>query len=1176
MAVTKKFLRELDDWLLDNRILSEEPAGEEVVIEGFGKCFLFDNGEKPLFDEDLYFTNLETDELVTEGFSHIIFKWGNNFYYSPVSEEKIKFNILRNIGEVDLEFEHKDLYVNLGVRGKLEVLNGSGDYVEWAKKAKYFGMDALGICEKNTLAATMPLQLACEKVGIKHVFGITVDLMLAGSRHEVKVYAQTQKGWQNLLRIAKAVNVDNHTEKFISLRELILRSYGTSLVLGAGFPIRPLLERVLKAYFKKVYYQLDTTIYDADRLDKMQLENLRDYLQGWGSAHAIDPILLSDSYYIEKQEANTKKLLNKVATGSSHRNSSDQYFKTFEDHYDILEPLFEEGKKFNGLEFDDIIDLAAYNTVKIAKGAKAKIILGELHLPDYEMSFPEELQYGDQDTLFLHLVEEGFKRKVPAGKEQEYRDRLNYEYDVIRTKAAVATGHPRGFVDYFLILWDIIRFCKENGIQTGIGRGSAAGSVISYLLDITEADPIAYGLLFERFLNEKRIASGLPDIDCDFQSSRREDVKAYMEKKYGKDHVFSIGTFGSIKVKVALKDMARVYGVPVKVVNIISGMISDKEALTMSWAQLFEKALSNPKIKDFIKRYPQLIEGVRLVMGMVRNTGVHAAGVVITPKRNAQGEPMQCYDWVPVKIMDGLLVSEWDGPTLELAGFLKEDILATAALDKLQHIVNTIKETTGEEIDILQIDLKDPKTYELFALGRTQDVFQFNSVGMTKFISELRPDNIGDLTAANALYRPATMQIDAHTDYILYKHGEKEPVYDWGLREVTAETYGIMVYQEQMMEAVRVIGGFSLVDADGVRKAMGKKKADLMESYREQFIKGAQERSCDELIALSIWNKIEAGAGYGFNKSHAACYALTAYYGMWFKANYPVHFYTTALQFANDKDMAAIITEIQESGLAKIVPPDVNKSEFKFITDYNTGEIFWALTNIKMVGEVAVKGIMLEREKGGDFTSFEDFVQRMDQKGYSVNKTHIVNMILSGCFDRVEGLKSEQDRLLLIKVYYTEIRGEGIQDDKFPAEELDKKYWWIKRQIELCGLGVINYKSIYKQSKMAQKYKSIQYLDPEQLNDEKKVGGQFFVAGTLTEVRELNYKAKAGTFAKLTIQCNDKVYRVTVWGEDWETLRDSLKGAEGSIVVTNLKMVYDNFIGGNAFTSYKNTMFEII
>jgi DNA polymerase-3 subunit alpha len=296
---------------------------------------------------------------------------------------------------------------------------------------------------------------------------------------------------------------------------------------------------------------------------------------------------------------------------------------------------------------------------------------------------------------------------------------------------------------------------------------------------------------------------------------------------------------------------------------------------------------------------------------------------------------------------------------------------------------------------------------------------------------------------------------------------------------------------------------------------------------------------------------------------------------MWFKANYPVHFYTTALQFASDKDMPAIINEIQESGKAKIVAPEVNKSEFKFITDYETGDIFWALTNIKQVGEAAVKSIMTERERGGHFVDLEDFCTRMDQKEYKVNKTHVVNMIMSGCFDRVEKLQGEQDRITLIRKYFDEIRHEPIPMEKFPEDSIEQKYWWIKRQIELSGLGTINYKNIFKKSEIAKKFKSIAYLEPEQLHDENKVGSQFAVGGTLIEIKEYNYKNKPGCFAKLTIQCNDKFYRVTVWGEDWGDLSGQLKGKEGSIVIANLKMVYDDFSGGNAFTCYKNTKFEL-
>ena len=1157
---------QLEDWVFDHRLKIEWVEDDVFEIKGVGKFYLFDSGEDNVFDKNMSLAIKETDgdELLDDGIEYIAYKFGRCFYYTSCESDPAEMNILKYLGSPDYEI-HED-YINLGVRGKHDLLNGSTDYPLWVKKAKFFGMDAIGICERNTLAGTLPLQTACGKSGIKPIFGMTFDVLHNGVRHEAKVYSLTQKGWQGLLRISKAVNVDNWTDKHIDFNELSKWGEGNVFVFGKRWIPEKKTVDLMEIHFDKVFYQFDTAEYLSDKIDAAHLQSSKDYLDKYGANWELEPILISDTFYMDADDYEVKKYLNKIDIGASHNQSKDQYFKHFEDHYDKLETLFED------LDWmEDLICTGAENTRWLADQAEVKIDTSRLNLPNYEMTDEEKKKYKTNLELFHDIIDEGFERLVPPGKEQEYEERLDKEEEVIRVKGAAGVGNETGFVDYFLILWDIIQFCKRANIYVGTGRGSAAGSLISYLMGITTLDPIKYGLIFERFLNEKRVSSGLPDIDVDFESLRRQEVKDYMKDRYGYDHVFSIGTYGSLKIKAAMKDLARVKGVDTMRMNILSKTISDKEAAKMDMPGFFLKCQQNKKLKQFVSDYPEIVEAMRVVLGQPKSQSIHAAATVITPKE-MDGKPMEAYDWLPLKVHDGVLVSEWEGGTIESAGFLKEDILAIDALDKIHYTVNLIKEHTGEEVNWQDIPLDDPDAFKMFSDGYTQGLFQFNGEGMTKYIMDMQPTSIDDLTAANALYRPATMDIDAHNDYVKLKRGEKEPEYDWGLEEVTKPTYGIMVYQEQMMEATRVIAGFSLVEADGVRKAMGKKIKELMDSYKDKFIEGAIKNGCDEFVALQIWNKIEKGSGYGFNKSHAACYAVIAYTNAYLKAHYLPYVYTSELQFAkDDKKMAPIISEINEIEGMSIVPPDINNSFEKFTTDFDKGVVYWSLQSIKFVGNKAVVEIIDDRDKNGAYKSFKDFVDRM--KTYSVNKRQIVNMILSGCFDEIESIQQISDRYIILKSYYDLLK-EAINEDEYPLEQRKKNFFWSRKQIELSGLGTINFKNVFDGSKSSEKYKSMSLLDPATIGDEKKLDKLYWVCATIAEIRE--FPTKRGNMGKITLQSNDVIMRLTVWPDIWESERDKVINATSRILAVNCKVVYDDYTGENGLMSYSNTSMEII
>ena len=472
--------------------------------------------------------------------------------------------------------------------------------------------------------------------------------------------------------------------------------------------------------------------------------------------------------------------------------------------------------------------------------------------------------------------------------------------------------------------------------------------------------------------------ASLPDIDVDYASDRRQEIKDYLEERYnadGRQRVFSAGTFTTMKLKAALKDVARVHRVPHSIVNYITAMIDDGT----DWTGLFRQAAFNRKLRDFIQTYPLVIEDVQGLLGQPKAASIHASAIVVTPDTR-DGRPAECFDFLPVRKMDGALVSEFDGYSVDEIGLLKEDVLATKELAKLSAVIALVNRNFGQELTIGRITqdmLEDGKTYRLLSDGNTQNVFQFSSPGITRFIQDVQPECIEDLIAINALYRPATLDIGATDDYVRFRRGEVAPVYNYGCYEATKNTFGIMVYQEQFMSVAHTLGGFDLGKTDYLRKAIGKKKADLMATLKADFIAGAVGNGCPDYEAEEIWHKIEVAGKYSFNRSHAAAYALTAYCGAWLKANYPSAFYTVALQWADDKEIPSLMAEMERCSSAKIVPPDINRSGTEFFTDYATDEIFWSLTRIKQVGVKTVEYIVTERDRGGAYTGIENFIHRI-------------------------------------------------------------------------------------------------------------------------------------------------------------------------------------------------------
>lgn len=690
--------------------------------------------------------------------------------------------------------------------------------------------------------------------------------------------------------------------------------------------------------------------------------------------------------------------------------------------------------------------------------------------------------------------------------------------------------------------------------------------------------------------------SALPDIDSDFASDRRQEIKEYLEERYnmnGKQRVFSAGTFSCLKLKAVLKDVARVYKVPVNIVNYITAIFSDEQ---QDWTDLFMLAATNKRVNKFIHDYPEVIEDIRTIMGQPRSTSIHASAIIVTPEEK-DGEPAECFDFLPIRKMDDLLVSEFDGYSIDEIGLLKEDVLATKELSKLEAVINIVNETYRKSHtieNIIKDNLKDEKTYRLLTEGHTQNVFQFASPGITKFIMDVQPDCIEDLIAINALYRPATLEINATDDYIRYKHGEVTPVYDFGTYEATKNTYGIMVYQEQFMSVAHSLAGFDLGKTDYLRKAIGKKKADLMESLKVDFINGAISNGCPDYEAETIWHKIETAGKYSFNRSHAAAYALTAYTGAWLKANYPTAFYTVALQWADDKEVPAIMSEIEQCSTAKIVPPDMNVSGIKFFTDYGTDEIFWSLSRIKMLGGKSVEYIIAEREKNGPFTSIENFIHRIFRyklKKYQywddpdneqeatrvpVNARHIRNLIMTGCFDRIENVKTIVERYSLLERAAKEL-GFKLLDTDFPADLTDKHYFWQMQQVAISGIGSVDYRRIYDNSDAKDKIRGkASYMSLRDALSPDNEGKRIAVCATVAELSEISYKDKTTgekkKFCKIKLQQNNDLMELVIWNDFYAAHKSEINNLKDKMIITTCIVKYSEYTGANNLQNYKTSL----
>ena len=685
--------------------------------------------------------------------------------------------------------------------------------------------------------------------------------------------------------------------------------------------------------------------------------------------------------------------------------------------------------------------------------------------------------------------------------------------------------------------------------------------------------------------------SALPDIDVDYASDRRQEIKEYLEERYdteGQHRVFSAGTFTTLRLKAAIRDAARVYGVSAAEVNRITPLLDD----ALQWEDLFRLAVTNPRLRDFILRYPELIEDIRGILGQPKAASIHASAIVVTP-RTRDGVPVECFDFLPLRRMDGILVSEFDGYAVDEIGLLKEDVLATKELAKLSDIIALVNEKFGTALSIEVITsrhLDDAKTYRLLSEGYTQHIFQFSSKGITRFLQEVRPACIEDLIAVNALYRPATLDIGATEDYIRYRRGDAVPVYDFGCYEATKNTYGILCYQEQFMSIAHTLGGFDAGKTDLLRKAIGKKDAELMASLKADFIAGALRNGCPREEAYDIWQKIQTAGRYSFNRSHAAAYALTAYCGAWLKANYPSAFYTVALQWADDREVFALMSEMQRQGAAKILPPDINRSQKSFYTDFATQRIFWSLLRIRHMGVKAAEHILAERNSNGPFAGIEDFLRRIFRHRFlhpgarkaaqrvPVTAQHVRNLILAGCFDRPEGIEHPAARYAALR-RADRLLGGVLRQLPQEGELLKKDYFWAQQQIAVSGIGVIDYERIYEESGVRELLRrKASYASLRDILPEEAEGRRVVVCATVAEVAECVYTNRETSrkrhFAKLLLQQNNDTAYCIVWNDIFAARRTEILALEGRVAIISATVHYSDYDAANQLQAARTSLLK--
>ena len=888
-------------------------------------------------------------------------------------------------------------FTHLHVHTEYSLLDGSSKIRELTARAKELGMDSMAITDHGVMYGVIDFYRAAREVGIKPILGCEV-YVAPGSRfdrengagedryYHLILLAENNTGYKNLMKIVSKGFVDGfyykprvdldlletYHEGIISLSACLAGEVQKYLARGMYEEAKRSALRYSEIFGKDHFY-LELQDHGIPE-QKMVNQGLLRLSQETG----LELVATNDVHYTFAEDAKAHDILLCIQTGKKvtdedrMRYEGGQYYCKSEEEMRKLFPYAQE---------------AIDNTHKIAERCNVEIEFGVTKLPKYEV--PEGF---DSWTYLNHLCREGFKTRYPDDDGTLSR-RLDYELGVIKTM---------GYVDYFLIVWDFINYARSQNIMVGPGRGSAAGSIVSYTLGITNIDPVRYNLLFERFLNPERVS--MPDIDVDFCYERRQEVIDYVVRKYGKDQVVQIVTFGTLAAKGVVRDVGRVLDLPYAMCDSIAKMIPNDLGMTL------DKALTaNPDLKKLYNEDEQvkyLIDMSKRLEGLPRHTSMHAAGVVIGSRSIDEFVPLS-------RAADGTITTQFTMTTIEELGLLKMDFLGLRTLTVIQNAVRLAEKDYGIKLDMDHIDYNDKKVLESIGTGRTEGVFQLESGGMKGFMKELKPENLEDIIAGISLYRPGPM--DFIPRYLKGKNDKTSITYECPqLEPILSPTYGCIVYQEQVMQIVRDLAGYTMGRSDLVRRAMSKKKTAVMEKERQNFVygneaegvKGCIANGIDEKTANHIFDEMIDFAKYAFNKSHAAAYAVVSYQTAYLKYYYPKEFMAALMSSVMDnvsKFSEYILTCRRMMDIA-ILPPDINEGESGF--SVSGDGIRYGLSAIKSVGRPVVDAILEERKKNGIFSSMEDFINRMTNK--EVNRRTIENFIKSGAMDSLPGTRRQK------------------------------------------------------------------------------------------------------------------------------------------------------------------------
>lgn len=1136
----EKLCEDLKKYLADNFIpfSYRTSSGDDHLFQIDGKIYELaaPNEDNRFFDESFHW---DCDRTDLDGY---IFSFGSVWYTLQAGNEtSVKLERVKWRDKIQVTEPALLQRCFLGVHGPFELMNGSGSYQDWCKKAKWMGIKTLGICEKGTLAGVLKFQTACKKEGIKSVLGMEIPIQVpsADTRYTVKAFVQNAVGWENLLWINKLINVDS-ADKAIS--EADLESFKEGLILiydpkSVDFKLLPTSVWL----DKKSYFQFDSVEYKKDDRDEFYLKNLRRFFNS-----SMRPVLMSDAYYLEKEYAPIRTKLNKLG-GTMSYESDNQYFKNGEELWFEYESLF---KKNFDKQFDTFA-AAVENLNEICDSCDFSIETSRRHLPKYYMTPEEKKLYKDNEEMFVELVYKGVEdhlNLLDDWGEEVVAERIEREIKVIK---------EGGVIDYFLILRDIVNWCKQNGILLGCGRGSASGSLCSYLLGLVNANPLQYGLLFERFLNESRAKVSLPDIDMDFPGEDRPVVKGYMEQRFGIEQVCSVGTYTTFQLKAAITDLCRLQGVPVVLVKKITKKLGGEKEKTME--DFFRTTCANTELREFVLKYHEVINDVALILGQPKAASIHACAMMIFPDEKSM------YSWAPVRQQKDMIVSEWEGGELDEAGFLKEDILGIEQLDKFRDILDLIEKNTGKKINLYKdIPLDDPKVYDAMGKGYLGDVFHFGAKGLSSYCSQMKPRSIEELSDCAALYRPGTIENNYHNEYLLRRSGERETEYHVGTEKILGQTYGLFIYQEQIMALMNELAGMDLVTCDTARKAMGKKKIDVIQSLEGKFIEGYCSRyNVSEDYARDFWNEIVKSSSYLFNKSHSVAYSVNGYNSEWLKVHYPIEFWSVTFSRAKAEDIPFYINEIQNSGNIELHSVDINKSTINIVSDKETNSMYWAFNSVNQVGEQAQRQLLEERNQNGPYFSLEEFIDRQMIKGSPINKSVVENLIYSGAFDEIENVVDIKKRGQLLERYreIKKVKVDKEKDEYTLAKAKGKTnttWWWKFQQKDKSNLAFLDYENYVEMYLRTAIGPNINYASGTDLRDwrgNKEV--DVATGGYVLEIQER--KSKKGSFCNLVLENNYEFIKVLVYPELFEDYAEFLRGSVGNILLLNGYVAYNKF-----------------